>query len=90
LSVRETKATRNYGSWRLWGELKPMNMMWSSVFPAKWTSGKRSSRKSSMSPEASAYFEKNDCRILIEPTPEAIRLFNQSRAKKIGLMHVTC
>jgi hypothetical protein len=57
---------------------------------AKWTSGKRSSRKSSMSPEASAYFEKNDCRILIEPTPEAIRLFNQSRAKKIGLMHVTC
>jgi hypothetical protein len=43
-----------------------------------------------LSPEASAYFEKNDCRILIEPTPEAIRLFNQSRAKKIGLMHVTC
>jgi len=43
-----------------------------------------------LSPEASAYFEKNDCRILIEPTHEAIRLFNQSRAKKIGLMHVTC
>jgi hypothetical protein len=42
------------------------------------------------SPEASAYFEKKGCRVLVEPTPDAIRSFNHSREKKIGLMHVTC
>jgi hypothetical protein len=25
-----------------------------------------------------------------QPTPEAIRVFNKSHAKKIGLFHVTC
>ena len=43
-----------------------------------------------LSPEASAYFDKKGCRVIIEPTPEAIRLFNESRDKKVGLMHVTC
>jgi hypothetical protein len=28
--------------------------------------------------------------VLLQPTPEAIQLFNRSRAKKIGLFHVTC
>ncbi|HUI19572.1 MAG TPA: MTH938/NDUFAF3 family protein [Methylocella sp.] len=42
------------------------------------------------SPEASAYFEKKGCRVIVEPTPEAIRSFNHSREKKIALMHVTC
>jgi len=27
---------------------------------------------------------------LLQPTPEAIRAFNGSEAKKIGLFHVTC
>jgi hypothetical protein len=43
-----------------------------------------------LSPEASAYFDKKRCRVLLQPTPEAIRAFNQSREKKIALMHVTC
>jgi len=43
-----------------------------------------------LSPEAASYFEKRGCRVVIEPTPEAIQTFNQSREKKIALMHVTC
>jgi hypothetical protein len=43
-----------------------------------------------LSPEAQAYFERKGCEVLLEPTPEAIRTFNQSRAKRIGLFHVTC
>jgi hypothetical protein len=26
----------------------------------------------------------------LQPTPEAIHVFNKSHAKKIGLFHVTC
>jgi hypothetical protein len=43
-----------------------------------------------LSPEAKAYFERKGCDVLLEPTPEAIRTFNRSRAKRIGLFHVTC
>ena len=43
-----------------------------------------------LSPEASEYFEKKGCDVTVQPTPEAIRSFNESRRKKIGLMHVTC
>jgi hypothetical protein len=43
-----------------------------------------------LSPEAQAYFAKKGCKVLLQPTPEAIHEFNGSRAKKIGLFHVTC
>ena len=43
-----------------------------------------------LSPEAEAYFAKKGCKVLLQPTPEAIYAFNRSRAKKIGLFHVTC
>ena len=43
-----------------------------------------------LSPEARAYFDKKGCQVILQPTPEAIRLFNESRKKKVGLMHVTC
>jgi hypothetical protein len=43
-----------------------------------------------LSPEASDYFDKKGCKVIVEPTPEAIQSFNRSRAKKVGLMHVTC
>jgi len=43
-----------------------------------------------LSPEASEYFDKKHCRVLVRPTPEAVRAFNQAREKKIALMHVTC
>src|SRR5260370_30683109 len=43
-----------------------------------------------LSPEAEAYFAKKGCTVLLQPTPKAIHTFNNSRAKKIGLFHVTC
>jgi hypothetical protein len=43
-----------------------------------------------LSPEAEAYFAKKGCKVLLQRTPDAIRLFNRSKAKKIGLFHVTC
>jgi hypothetical protein len=43
-----------------------------------------------LSPEAEAYFAKKGCKVLLQSTPEAIRVFNKSHAKKIGLFHVTC
>jgi len=43
-----------------------------------------------LSPEAEAYFAKMGCKVLLQPTPEAIHVFNRSDAKKIGLFHVTC
>ena len=43
-----------------------------------------------LSQEASEYLAKKKCAVLVLPTQEAIRQFNQSKAKKIGLIHVTC
>ena len=43
-----------------------------------------------LSPEAEAYFERKGCEVLLKPTPEAIRMYNRSPAKRIGLFHVTC
>lgn len=43
-----------------------------------------------LSPEAKTYFAKHDCEVLLQPTAEAIGAFNRSRARKIGLFHVTC
>ena len=43
-----------------------------------------------LSPEAEAYFAKKHCQVVIEPTPQAIRAFNEAHGKKVGLFHVTC
>ncbi len=43
-----------------------------------------------LSPEAEAYFTKKGCKVLLQPTPKAIHLFNGSMARKVGLFHVTC
>ncbi len=43
-----------------------------------------------LSPEAGAFFAKKNCDVVIKPTPEAIRTFNEARGQKIGLFHVTC
>jgi len=43
-----------------------------------------------LSPEAEAYFERKGCEVVLEPTPDAIRTFNRSHEKRIGLFHVTC
>ena len=43
-----------------------------------------------LSPEAEAYFDKKGCRVLLQPTPDAIGAFNRSAANRIALIHVTC
>ena len=43
-----------------------------------------------LSPEAEAYLAKKRCKVVIQPTPGAVRAFNEARGKKIGLFHVTC
>jgi len=43
-----------------------------------------------LSPEAEAYFAKKNCQVVVQPTPQAIRTFNEAHGKKIGLFHVTC
>ena len=43
-----------------------------------------------LSPEAEAYFAKKGCKVLLQPTHKAIHLFNGSKARKVGLFHVTC
>jgi hypothetical protein len=43
-----------------------------------------------LSPEAERYFAKKGCKVLLQPTPEAIQSFNRSTGHKIALMHVTC
>jgi hypothetical protein len=43
-----------------------------------------------LSPEAEAFFAKKDCKVVIQPTPQAIRAFNEAHGKKVGLFHVTC
>lgn len=42
-----------------------------------------------LSPEAEAYSAKNDSKVLLQPSPEAIDDFNKSHAKKVEL-HLTC
>jgi len=43
-----------------------------------------------LSPEAAQFFAHKDCRVLAEPTPQAIIIFNNTKVHKIGLFHVTC
>jgi len=43
-----------------------------------------------LSPEAAEFFEHHHCRVILQPTPEAIETYNKSQDKTIGLFHVTC
>lgn len=43
-----------------------------------------------LSPEAEAYFTEKHCKVLLQPTQEAIKSFNEAHGHKIALMHVTC
>jgi len=49
-----------------------------------------SSTRIGFSVHTGAYFERKGREVLLKPTPEAIRMFNRSRTKRIGLFHVTC
>jgi hypothetical protein len=44
----------------------------------------------SLSPQAAAYLEKQGCKVIAEPTPDAIQIFNESKKAKVALFHVTC
>ena len=43
-----------------------------------------------LSPEAEVWLARKGCKVVIQPTPGALRVFNEARGKKIGLFHVTC
>lgn len=43
-----------------------------------------------LSDEAVEHLQKKKCRIILCPTPEAIREWNQARGNWIGLFHITC
>jgi hypothetical protein len=45
-----------------------------------------------LSPEAAEFFAQHDCRVILEPTPAAIKTYNKTTGKSrtIGLFHVTC
>ena len=43
-----------------------------------------------LSDEATAHFQRNDCRVELLPTPEAIQAWNAAAGAVIGLLHVTC
>jgi hypothetical protein len=45
-----------------------------------------------LSPEAAAFFARHDCRVVVQPTPDAIKTYNKAgdKARTIGLFHVTC
>ncbi|MFO7932555.1 MAG: MTH938/NDUFAF3 family protein [Bacteroidales bacterium] len=43
-----------------------------------------------LSDEAAEFLEKKHCRVILEPTPRAIKQWNQAEGKWIGLFHITC
>ena len=44
----------------------------------------------SLSDEAAAYFEQQGCQVVLMPTEEAIRAWNEAEGAVIGVFHVTC
>jgi len=43
-----------------------------------------------LSPEAAEFFTNHDCRVVLQPTPQAINAYNKAKGRAIGLFHVTC
>lgn len=43
-----------------------------------------------LAPDAAAFLDRKRCEVISLPTPSAVSVFNQTKAKKIGLFHVTC
>lgn len=43
-----------------------------------------------LSKEAATFFEKQGCHVILQNTPQAIKVFNTTTGKKIGVFHVTC
>jgi hypothetical protein len=43
-----------------------------------------------LSPEAADFFQEKNCRVQIQPTPQAVETWNGSQGDLIGLFHITC
>ena len=43
-----------------------------------------------LSPEAQDFFEQKNCRVELQPTPEAIKTWNHMEGSAVALFHVTC
>jgi len=43
-----------------------------------------------LSDEAMEYFKKKKCKVILLPTPDAIKEWNKAKGKVIGLFHITC
>jgi hypothetical protein len=43
-----------------------------------------------LSDQAEGYFKDNQCRVDLQPTPEAIKAWNEAKGAVIALFHVTC
>jgi hypothetical protein len=43
-----------------------------------------------LSKKARKFFEEEDCKAKLLPTPKAIKLWNRSKGKVIAMFHVTC
>jgi hypothetical protein len=43
-----------------------------------------------LSRQAADYFDRKGCKVVAKPTPKALKAYNKSHAKRIGLFHVTC
>jgi hypothetical protein len=43
-----------------------------------------------LSEEAVEYFKKKKCRVILQPTPKAIKYWDKAKGAVIGLFHVTC
>jgi hypothetical protein len=45
-----------------------------------------------LSPEAAEFLKHHDCRVILQPTADAIETYNKTKdkPKTIGLFHVTC
>jgi len=43
-----------------------------------------------LSPEAAEFFADHDCRVVLEPMPQATKAYNNTKGRAIGLFHVTC
>jgi hypothetical protein len=43
-----------------------------------------------LSAEAKKFFKRKDCQVELEPTPKAIKSWNQASGKVLALFHITC
>jgi len=43
-----------------------------------------------LSDEAHQFFRKEECEVIIKPTPKAIKLWNEDKGNVVSMFHLTC